>query len=93
MMRLARPALAYVGRAVIYGRTLEQQEPKLPAGTEGAMPFFSRDGQWIGYWAAGALMKVQTAGGSALKIAPMQTSGGASLGRMEISSLEGKSLS
>ena len=48
------------------------------AGTEGArQPFFSRDGQWVGYWSGGALFKVPVEGGAATKLAdlPVMTGG------------------
>jgi hypothetical protein len=39
------------------------------AGTSGAeSPFFSPDGQWLGFWAAGKLRKVPLAGGPAVPI-------------------------
>ncbi len=38
-------------------------------GTEGAqIPFFSPDGQWVGFFADGKLQKVSVAGGAALTI-------------------------
>ncbi len=45
-------------------------QPRLLAGTDGAdAPFFSPDGQWIGYFAAGKLYKVAAAGGTPVQLA------------------------
>jgi Tol biopolymer transport system component len=45
-------------------------QPRLLAGTEGAdAPFFSPDGQWIGYIAGGKLYKVSAAGGAPVLLA------------------------
>lgn len=46
-------------------RSLDQSSARALPGTEGARgPFFSPDGQWIGFWAAGRLKKVAVTGGS-----------------------------
>ena len=51
-------------RQQLYLRALHQLSATPMAGTEGASgPFFSPDGQWVGFWSAGALKKV-AAGGS-----------------------------
>ena len=43
---------------------MEQIEPTKIPGTEGAgTPFFSPDGQWIGFWADGKLQRVSVSGG------------------------------
>lgn len=48
----------------LYLRPLDQLEPRVIAGTEdAAAPFFSADGRWIGFFAAGKLRKVAVAGG------------------------------
>ena len=61
--------LAYVaevsGRAQLYVRELDALEPVAIAGTAGARhPFFSPDGQWIGFFAGGALQRVAAKGGA-----------------------------
>ena len=68
-------ALAPDGRTVAYVaasgstsqlflRPLDRLESKAIPGTEGAVsPFFSPDGDWVGFFANGALRKVPTAGG------------------------------
>ena len=52
----------------------------LEVGTEGAVgPFFSRDGQWVGFFADGELKKVSVNGGAAVTLARAQHNpGGAS---------------
>jgi hypothetical protein len=48
------------------------------AGTEGAYhPFFSPDGQWIGYFAGGVLRKVPISGGAPVTLAPVDRITGA----------------
>ena len=43
----------------LYKRALDQLESVAIPGTEGALgPFFSPDGQWVGFWADGKLKKV-----------------------------------
>jgi len=66
--------LAYVasdsaGTERLYVRPIDSLEARLLAGTEGASaPFFSPDGQWIGFFAPGKLKKVQISGGGALTL-------------------------
>jgi eukaryotic-like serine/threonine-protein kinase len=67
------------GSAVqLYARSLDEPEAKAIAGTEnGASPFFSPDGKWIGFFADGKLKKVGLEGGTAqiLADAPNQRGG------------------
>ncbi len=50
----------------LFLRALDGTAAKAIAGTEGAYsPFFSPDGQWIGFFAQGKLKKVPPAGGAA----------------------------
>ncbi|MFN2387394.1 MAG: protein kinase [Thermoanaerobaculia bacterium] len=50
-------------------RPLEEKEAALLPGTEGASePFFSPDGKWIGFFAAGKLRKVPSGGGTPVTI-------------------------
>ena len=54
------------GRPQLSVRARDRIEPSPVAGTEGASaPFFSPDGQWIGFFAEGKLKKVPTEGGVA----------------------------
>ncbi len=46
------------GRRQIYLRALDRPEAEPIPGTEnGTQPFFSRDGEWLGFWAEGASRK------------------------------------
>jgi serine/threonine-protein kinase len=54
-----------MARAMLYRRPLDREEATVIPGTEAAcMPFFSLDGQWIGFWAKGKLYKVAVKGGA-----------------------------
>src|SRR5579864_801320 len=65
----------------LFRRPIDQIEPTRITGTEGGeFPFFSPDGQWIGFFADGALKKVPAAGGAALTICPAGFRKGASWG-------------
>jgi serine/threonine-protein kinase len=60
--------IAYVGRAQsgqrIYVRGLDQLDPTPIQGSEGGiLPFFSADGQWVGFRQGNRLVKVALAGG------------------------------
>jgi len=51
-------------KAMLYRRPLDREEATVIPGTEAAcVPFFSPDGQWIGFWAKGKLYKVAVKGG------------------------------
>jgi serine/threonine-protein kinase len=61
--------VAYVavasGRQQLYVRAIDSAESKAFAGTDQAInPFFSPDGQWIGFFAQGKLKKVSVATGT-----------------------------
>jgi serine/threonine-protein kinase len=67
------------GTQQLYLRPLDSQESKPIVGTEGAVaPFFSPDGQWIGFFAGGKLKKVSVSGGAAVTLASAPNPGGAS---------------
>ena len=81
------------GTRALYLRPLNQaQAVKLPV-TDGAdTPFFSPDGQWVGYWANGELRKVPMSGGPAVRVAQTSPLFGASWGdddRIVYSSADG----
>jgi hypothetical protein len=62
----------------MYVRSLGQQQATLLTGTEGARdPFFSSDGQWIGFFADGKLKKIARDGGAAVTLcdAPRDSGG------------------
>ena len=74
--------VAYVasrgGGSQLYLRALDSVAKPIP-GTEGAYgPFFSPDGQWVGFFAAGKLKKVAVNGGAPLAVADVPQACGAS---------------
>jgi Tol biopolymer transport system component len=77
--------LAYVARQggtqQLYLRAMDSQEARPIAGTEGAIiPFFSPDGQWLGFFADGKLKKVSVSGGAALTLGDAGAPRGANWG-------------
>jgi eukaryotic-like serine/threonine-protein kinase len=75
--------LAYVaiqgGAQQLYLRTLDSLEARPIPGTEGATgPFFSPDGQWLGFFAGQKLKKISVSGGSALTLSDVPFPLGAS---------------
>jgi eukaryotic-like serine/threonine-protein kinase len=65
----------------LYLRSLDALEARPLAGTEGAAsPFFSPDGQWIGFFADGKLKKVPSNGGAVLTLADALNNRGAAWG-------------
>jgi hypothetical protein len=66
--------IAYVSRAAEGTRLsvqgLDEREPRVVPRTAGArFPFFSPNGEWVGFWADGWLQKVPFAGGRPIRIA------------------------
>jgi serine/threonine-protein kinase len=58
------------GPAQLYVRPLGEFTAQPLAGTAGAVaPFFSPDGQWIGFFADGMLKRIEVTGGIALEVA------------------------
>ena len=58
------------GQRQLYIRSRDRIDAKPVPGTAGAYsPFFSPDGQWLGFFADGKLKKVPAAGGSAIVLA------------------------
>jgi Tol biopolymer transport system component/predicted Ser/Thr protein kinase len=77
--------LAYVARQSgiqqLYLRAMDSLEARPIPGTEGATePFFSPDGQWVGFFAGGTLKKVSVSGGAALTLGVAVNPSGASWG-------------
>jgi Tol biopolymer transport system component len=73
--------LVYVSHKGLLTRRLDQQEATELPGTEGAYaPFFSPDGQWVGFFAAGKLKKVPVAGGPAVLLCNAPVAWGGSWG-------------
>jgi serine/threonine protein kinase/Tol biopolymer transport system component len=78
--------LAYVaiqsGIQQLYLRAMDSLEARPLAGTEGATnPFFSPDGQWLGFFADQKLKKVSLSGGAALILSDAALPHGASWGQ------------
>ena len=77
--------LAYVARQAgtqqLFMRAMDSLEARPVPDTEGGFnPFFSPDGQWVGFFADGKLKKVSVNGGAALNLADVAVPGGASWG-------------
>jgi eukaryotic-like serine/threonine-protein kinase len=75
--------LAYVaiqsGTQQVFLRAMESLEARPVAGTEGAVsPFFSPDGQWLGFFADQKLKKVAVSGGAVLTLGDAADPEGAS---------------
>ncbi len=67
------------GRQQLYLRTMDSLEATPILGTEGAAhPFFSPDGQWLGFFANQKLKKISVRGGAAQTLADATLSNGAS---------------
>ncbi len=84
--------IAYAARSGttshIYVRNLNELGVRLLAGTEGAAsPFFSPDGQWIGFFSQAKLKKISVTGGGAITLCDVPSwigsnaGGGASWGK------------
>jgi serine/threonine-protein kinase len=59
------------GTQQIFLRALDSLEARPMPGTEGGFgPFFSPDGQWLGFFQGGALRKISVSGGAAVTLAP-----------------------
>jgi eukaryotic-like serine/threonine-protein kinase len=77
--------VAYVaiqgGSQQLYLRAMDNLEARPLPGTEGATnPFFSPDGQWLGFFADQKLKKVPVSGGAALSLGDAQIPRGAGWG-------------
>jgi serine/threonine-protein kinase len=59
------------GKQMLLARRLDRLTVDPLLGSDnGAMPFFSPDGKWVGFFAGGRLKKVQLDGGTAVVLAP-----------------------
>jgi serine/threonine protein kinase/Tol biopolymer transport system component len=64
--------VVYTGRTRLWVRSLSEWQPRELAGTEAAVrPFWSPDGNWIGYFRSEALLKVPVGGGPVVRIASL----------------------
>ncbi|HEY4580350.1 MAG TPA: protein kinase, partial [Candidatus Acidoferrales bacterium] len=80
-MRLALLATASDQKRRIYIRSLDHLQATALSGTENATnPFFSPDGQWIGFFADGKLKKISVQGGAAVTLCDVTTGVGGSWG-------------
>ena len=62
------------GQRQLFMRNFAQLEPvPIPSTLNAGSPFFSPDGQWIGFVAQGKLQKIAIAGGPALTICPVDS--------------------
>ncbi len=69
------------GTQQLYLRAMDSLEARPIPGTEGAVnPFFSPDGQWLGFFAGGKLKKVLASGGAAQTLGDAGLPNGASWG-------------
>ena len=69
------------GNFVLYRRAIDQLDAAPIRGTEGAQyPFFSPDGQWLGFFTQNGMKKIPAEGGPATLIAPAGNRMGASWG-------------
>jgi serine/threonine protein kinase len=79
--RLAYIAAQGKGLPQLYIRAMDSQEAKLIPGTERAVnPFFSPNGQWVGFFAGDKLKKVSVSGGAAVTLGDAVSPQGASWG-------------
>jgi Tol biopolymer transport system component len=73
--------LVYRSRGGLSTRLLDQPKGALLAGTVGAAdPFFSPDGQWVGFFANGKLKKISVQGGAAVTLCDAPNPAGGSWG-------------
>jgi Tol biopolymer transport system component len=79
--RLALVAAGSDQKRRIYVRSLDQLQATALSGTENARdPFFSPDGQWIGFFADGKLKKISVQGGAAVTLCDAPNDRGGSWG-------------
>ena len=72
-------AAAIGGVEQLYLRSMDSFEAKPIPGTETAVsPFFSPDGQWIGFFAEAKLKKISVSGGAAVSLCDAAGAGGVS---------------
>jgi serine/threonine-protein kinase len=74
--------IVYVANRQLYLRAMDQMVAKAIGGTEGGAtnPFFSPDGQWLGFWSYGKLRNVSISGGVPVALCEANRPWGASWG-------------
>jgi serine/threonine-protein kinase len=71
--------LVYAANNRLYIRAMDQLEAAPIRDTEGARsPFFSPDGQWVGFWAGGEMKRVSYSGGAPVSLCETPNPNGAS---------------
>ncbi len=74
-------AALHVGRSRLFLRTIDRDTPQAIEGSDGASdPFFSPDGQWVGFFAHGSLKKLRVEGGTPVPLCAARPGSGASWG-------------
>jgi serine/threonine-protein kinase len=77
--------LVYRGRERLFVRRLDQIEPVPLPNTEGAvLPFFSPDGEHVGFYANGSVKRVALAGGPAVTLCPATNFAGGTWSRGDV---------
>jgi serine/threonine-protein kinase len=72
----------HAGRPRLFLRTADGDTPQLVDGSDGAAdPFFSPDGEWIGFFAHGSVKKLRVTGGTPVALCPARAGAGASWAR------------
>jgi serine/threonine-protein kinase len=70
------------GRPRLFLRTADRDVPQLVDGSDGAAdPFFSPDGEWVGFFAHGSLKKLRVTGGTPVALCAARAGAGASWAR------------
>ena len=73
--------VAFTAGGGLWLRPLDQMDATLVSGGEGARnPFFSADGQWLGFWADDQLKRVSISGGAPVTLGAAENPWGASWG-------------
>ena len=74
--------LVYSANQQLYLRSMDEMEATPIRGTEGdgRSPFFSPDGEWVGFWSDGKLQKVPITGGAPVTLCDAENPYGASWG-------------
>jgi DNA-binding winged helix-turn-helix (wHTH) protein len=71
-----------VGRPRLFLRTIDRDSPEPIDGSDGAAdPFFSPNGQWVGFFAHGSLKKLRVGGGTPTVLCAARAGAGASWAR------------
>ena len=71
--------MAFVTQSALFIRRFDQTDSARLPGTEGAaLPFFSPDARWVGFFASGKLLKIAVEGGTPLVLCDAPDPGGGS---------------